>query len=354
MPQGLRKRGKTWWTDFRHDGKRIRESTGTSEEAEAERYRDELKARLWNTPRITGVSWEDAKTKWIEESPRPVQDILSLRLLDKFFPNQALNRCTAESFEVALTALTKERKWKPATYNRYLARIVAIANLSGFALKIQKKKTPKSSRMRVLTKTEWDRLYMQLPVHMKPMVKLALYTGLRQYNITHLRWDHVDLKREMLWVDGDEMKEEESIGIALADEAVAVLREQLGKNMEWVFHYRGKPITNINHAWHTAMERAGLGYYERWADGKGAHELWHGDFVWHGLRHTWASWQRVAGTPLSDIQALGGWRDPRSVARYAHVNADHLRRAAKNIKPWDRSHDSDSDLVTEGVTNSAK
>lgn len=57
----------------------------------------------------------------------------------------------------------------------------------------------------------------------------------------------------------------------------------------------------------------------RWvsADGK-AHEVWQSvGVVWHTLRHSWASWMRVAGVELADIQELGGWRDPRSVKRYS-------------------------------------
>lgn len=267
-----------------------------------------------------------------------------MKLLDTVYGNRPLNRCTVESFEDALTKLAKVRKWKAATYNRYLNRCVAIANLSKLALKIDKKKIPKSKdqRMRVLTGEEWDKLYTVLSAwpHMQPLVKLALFTGLRQSNITHLRWEYVDVRREMLTIPGDEAKEEAPIAIPLCVEAMEVLTLQLEKKVgEWVFPYhpKGEPVTNINHVWHLALEAAGLGHYERWmsADGK-RHEKWHGDFVWHGLRHTWASWQRVAGTPMEDIQALGAWKDARSVARYSHTNVEHLRKAAQNIKPWSK------------------
>jgi len=42
--------------------------------------------------------------------------------------------------------------------------------------------------------------------------------------------------------------------------------------------------------------------------------------TFHIFRHTWATWMRMYGG--ADLQGLAGtknWRDPRSVARYAHV-----------------------------------
>lgn len=350
--------GEVWASDFYFDGKRIRESFGKCTEEEALRALDELKARLWNRPRpIVGPSWQDAKIKWIDKEPRPEQELLSLKLLDSVFPNRPLVDVTAKAVEDALSELVAAKKWTAGTYNRYVTRVVAIANLSGHAIKVVKKNDPKRNT-RVLSEDEWLKLRAQLLPHMRPMVIFALYTGLRQANVTQLRWDHVDLKREMVMVDPQDTKEKEPITIPLAREALEVLQDQRKAELlavsngadrcDWVFPYHGRPITNVNHAWHLAMERAGLGHYERWTtpDGK-AHEKWEGDVVWHTLRHSWASWQRVAGTAIEDIQALGGWKDARSVKRYAHVNVDHLRRAARNIKPWDRDTEQSDQTLTK-------
>jgi integrase len=48
------------------------------------------------------------------------------------------------------------------------------------------------------------------------------------------------------------------------------------------------------------------------------------DFRWHDLRHTFASWHAQNGTPVHVLQALGGWRDPAMVQRYAHLSMEHL------------------------------
>lgn len=51
-------------------------------------------------------------------------------------------------------------------------------------------------------------------------------------------------------------------------------------------------------------------------------------FRFHDLRHTWASWQVQAETPLSHLQELGGWASFSMVQRYAHLSPGHLRQYA--------------------------
>lgn len=46
--------------------------------------------------------------------------------------------------------------------------------------------------------------------------------------------------------------------------------------------------------------------------------------TWHTLRHTFASWKIMAGTPLKVLMELGGWKDVQSVMIYAHLAPEHL------------------------------
>jgi integrase len=82
-----------------------------------------------------------------------------------------------------------------------------------------------------------------------------------------------------------------------------------------VFTYAGKPLGHANTlAWRKALKRAGIG-----------------NFRWHDLRHTWASWHRQSGTPTHELQRLGGWRSSVMVERYAHLAPDHLAKAAGRL-----------------------
>jgi integrase len=52
------------------------------------------------------------------------------------------------------------------------------------------------------------------------------------------------------------------------------------------------------------------------------------DFRWHDLRHTWASWLIQNGTPLYDLQEMGGWKSAAMVRRYAHLAPAQMARHA--------------------------
>lgn len=47
-------------------------------------------------------------------------------------------------------------------------------------------------------------------------------------------------------------------------------------------------------------------------------------FRWHDLRHTWASWHIMNGTPVEVLQKLGGWEKLEMVLKYAHLAPEHL------------------------------
>lgn len=326
--------GETWYVYITHEGERVRRSAGTTDKKAAQRFHDELKASLWaQAARPSGRTWQDACTAWLKAETRSKSDRYTLRALD--YADRPLTECTAESFEPVLAGKTA------GTANRHRALIVAILTLAGVRIKIPMRK-PKPGRLRFLTEAEWQRLYATLPEHLKPLAAFSIATGLRQANVTHLRWNQVDLARQVMWIHPDQAKGGKAIGIPLSPEAKQLLQAQIGKHDEWVFPYKGRgrkeggPVVKIKTAWQLAMERAGLGHFERTLDddGKLISKEWVGDFTWHGLRHTWASWHVMAGTPLEVLQKLGGWEDLRMVMKYAHLAPEYLASFAGNAKPW--------------------
>ena len=133
------------------------------------------------------------------------------------------------------------------------------------------------------------------------MATFSLSTGLRAANVAGLMWSQVDLDRRLAWIHPDQAKARKAIPVPLNAEAVAVVTKQLGKHATHVFSYRGSRITQVStKAWYSALERAGIG-----------------DFRWHDLRHTWASWHVQGGTPLYVLQEMGGWASAEMVRRCA-------------------------------------
>jgi integrase len=155
----------------------------------------------------------------------------------------------------------------------------------------------------------------ELPPYHRDIVIFALATGLRQSNVVELTWSQVDLNRGTAWVYGDKVKGKEDIHVSLSDIASTVLRRQLGKHPERVFTYRGRPIAWVNtRVWRRALKQASIE-----------------NFRWHDLRRTWASWHVQNGTPLYDLQEMGGWKSEAIVRRYAHLAPATLARHAQVV-----------------------
>jgi len=115
-----------------------------------------------------------------------------------------------------------------------------------------------------LTREEAEKLIAALPEHLAAMVRLSLETGLRKSNVTGLMWSQVDLKGRKAWIHPDEAKARKAIAVPLSAAAAAVLKEQLAQKRkeqyrDFVFVYRGKPVTQVNgKAWKGALKRAGI------------------------------------------------------------------------------------------------
>jgi integrase len=147
------------------------------------------------------------------------------------------------------------------------------------------------------------------------MMLFTLSTGLRKSNVTGLEWNQVDMQNRIAWIHGDQSKNGKPIRIPLNQDALSILRQQIGKHHKFVFAYNGKPILKASTlAWRNALDRAGID-----------------NVCWHGLRHTWASWHVQAGTPLNVLQELGGWSDYKMVLRYSHLAPEHLAEHANRL-----------------------
>lgn len=320
-----RKDSSVYWIKLHHGGKILQRSTGTADKVKAQEYHDRLKASLWEQERL-GVrprySWQQAAGRWIEETSHKAthkDDIAKLKWLHSILGELMLDEITLDVIARIKAARLKEAS--KSTANRFLALVRSILKRAveewDWLEKAPKVKLFKESegRVRFITPEQVQALLRELPPHQQDMVVFSLQTGLRQSNVLKLEWLQVNLEQGHMWVNAAESKNRKPIAVPLNREAMAVLHRQLGKHPERVFTYAGKPISNANtHAWKNALKRAGIE-----------------DFRWHDLRHTWASWHRMQGTPTYELQQLGGWKTGAMVERYAHLASDHLAKAAARL-----------------------
>ena len=320
-----RKDSSCWWVKIIIDGRKLQRSSGTDDKVKAQEFHDRLKAQMWEQHRL-GVkpqrSWKDAVVRWLSETSEKAtheEDKRKLIWLHAYLGDKVLNEITLDVIDGIRAAKLKEAS--KGTTNRYLALIRSILLRArdewewiDKAPKIRLFKET-ASRERSLTREQAGKLLDELPEHQRDVVLFALATGLRQSNVLKLEWSQINLEQRHAWIHGAQSKNRRPIAIPLNEAAYAVLLRQKGKHLDRVFTFRGKPLNSANTpAWQKALKRAGIT-----------------DFRWHDLRHTWATWQRQAGTPTHELQRLGGWRTGAMVERYAHLAPDHLALAASRI-----------------------
>jgi integrase len=143
-------------------------------------------------------------------------------------------------------------------------------------------------------------------------IRLLLFTGCRLREILHLKWEHVDLERGLLFLADSKTGRKTVI---LNAPALAVLTglDRLGAHVV-PGDDPEKPRADLKRPWEAVVRRAGL-------EGVRLHDL----------RHTYASFGAGGGLGLPIIGKLLGHTQASTTQRYAHLDADPLRRASETI-----------------------
>jgi len=356
----IEKRGNVWWCDFTVKGERYRQSLGTSDKEVAKQRHDQLKAEKWElSQEPQRHTFADALKIWLAAAQRDNSDLYRIRAFN--LQDYRLSEITEDVLEQVLSI------YQGATRNRCIQLLTAILNTAVRRKWIEK--VPHMERVKVangrtrwLTYEEWKRLQAELPTNLRQMARFAVATGLRENNVIGLRWNQVNMRRRVAWVHPDEAKAGTAIGIPLSDDALQVLKEQVGLHKEFVFVYfrsektedndegqpEGKPVTKAStKAWKAALVRAGIDVVETEKVDERGEPILTSTFRWHDLRHTWASWHVMNGTPLEVLQKLGGWKTVQMVLRYAHLAPEHLASFANNARHTNPPHS------PSGVNNGA-
>jgi len=306
----LYKRGKYWWVKIQANGKIIRQSTECENKREAQQVHDQIKSRA---KLEKGYYLDDALLLWLEAKERSDKDKSNIRIFLSQYQNRPLSQVKGHEIQDSF------QNKSPSHYNRIISTVQAAINAAvarKWCSPIQiPKRTVESGRVRFLSRDEWQQLQNELPEHLLYLATFALATGLRKSNVFGLRWSSVDMARGVAWVNAVDTKAKRAISIPLSDIAINVLQKQQGNHDVYVFTYEGKPIKDYKLAWDKALKRAKID-----------------NFRWHDLRHTWASWHVMGGTPLAVLKELGGWSSMDMVTRYAHLSPEHLKQYANNSK----------------------
>jgi len=166
-----------------------------------------------------------------------------------------------------------------------------------------------------ITEEEEQRLVQELPEHLQAMILFALHTGLREQELTRLKWSEEKPELGIFVLAGDRVKNGEDRILPLNSTAKAIIEGQRGKHDEFVFTFKGKPVQRINgHAWRKARTRANLEQCRV-----------------HDLRHTFGRRLRAAGVSFENRQDLLGHKSSRITDHYCQAEIEELQRAVEKI-----------------------
>ena len=145
-------------------------------------------------------------------------------------------------------------------------------------------------------------------------IRLLMLTGARLREILHAKWEFVDLDRGMVFLP-DSKTGEKTIYLSAASAEILSSLPRM-KDNPYIFpgERAGKPRTDLKKPWAAICTVAGL-------EGVRLHDL----------RHSFASVGAGASLGLPIIGKLLGHSQTTTTARYAHLDADPMRRAVDMI-----------------------
>ena len=333
---GLYRQGKVWYVRLYVNGRRIRKTTGTDNKRLAEDIYAKMKldireGRFFQKDQGNKRTFKDMAEKYmaeyaIKKAPDTItRDETSLKHLLPVFGSVYLAQITPAQIASYKTQRSNEGA-SPKSVNHELGFCKHAFNLAirewvwvkdnPFA-KVSAEKLPQP-RVRYLTREEFERLYQACSDRLKPIVLIAVNTGMRQDNVLSLTWQQVDLNRGIIMLE--HTKNGERLGLPM-NEPVKRLLTELSKvrhiSSAYVFHTStGSKLSRraIGISFHRICEKAGIQ-----------------DFRFHDLRHTFASWLVQGGIDLYRVQRLLGHKTGEMTRRYAHLAPDNLRTAINSL-----------------------
>jgi integrase len=325
--------GRVWWIEYYDHNKRLRrERIGPNKAAAEQRLREILSARTEG--RYIKKS-PDSRTlfkdlaAWYLELPEVKakrsydRDYRSMKLLLPFLGERLLkdiNPALVEAYKQKRlsepSGRTPQFLTKPATVNRELACLKtvfskAVKNGKADRNPVQGVKLLKENneRDRILSSEEYARLLAESPDHLRPIVKVAYHTGMRQGEILNLTWGQVDFKEGFIRLRPEDTKTNEGRLIPLNRELIEMFKAMpKGFPVVRVFTREGKPIKSIREIFEATCRKAGIE-----------------EFTFHDLRHTAINNWRLQGHDYFRIMAATGHKTLNVFKRYNTVSKEELK-----------------------------
>ena len=351
-PKGIFKRGNVYWVCYKNlEGRVIRESSKSTNPKVAEDLlidrRKEIKdGQEPEIKRIPPHSFQELSAEyvnWAERQRSFSQKVYVVNQLAREFGYYRLRNITTKLLEQYQTKLMQEGK-KAATINRHLATIKHMMTKAVDWLMVEEEALKRvrkvklleenNRRLRYLSKEEIESLLNYCPSHLKPLIIMALNTGMRRGEIFNLKWEQVDLKHGFVLLDVTKNGDRREIPInRTLRETLETLHQGTKEwprrlDIPWVFYdvRSEKPYRDLRKGFYLACKKAGIQ-----------------NFKFHDCRHTFASHLVMGGVDLTSVKELLGHKTLTMTLRYSHLAPSHKVKAVEildsiiNEKPTSQS-----------------
>jgi len=262
-------------------------------------YREEVTLRLWILPII---------------GKKPIKNISPFDI-EKIKKKMAEANKAPRTIQYAL-AITRHTINKASDWNIYTG-----------VNPVTKVKAPKvnNKRIRHLTPEEAQDLLSELKKHSiqtYEMALLSLHTGMRAGEIFNLKFGDIDFANGIIHIR-DPKSGEDRVAY-LTEEISDMLSNKDGEPNEYIFKdENGNRIERISKTFFRVVDKLGLN--------KGITDK-RDKVVFHTLRHTFASWLAMQGTPIYTIKELMGHKTLAMTERYSHLAPDTKREAVRGLE----------------------
>ncbi len=335
-------RGNVYWISYWVGGQQIKESTRSSDEAEAQR---QLKVKIGEAAAGKDVSPSRATVNDIcglvlaDHKLRKLRDTINVKSridghLKKLLGSLLASRCTPHQIRQYVEVRRKE-KAAEATINRELAilrRGFALAMREDPPLVRQAPYIPKleedNARQGFIEREQYELLLATLPERLKCLLVVGYHTGCRLGELRKLRWVQVDFDARLIRVEKHQAKGKEPRTIPIYGDMVEWLESQRDYcRGERLFCFKrqskdGRPTKELAigeglKGWDEACTAAGL-------DG----------LLFHDLRRSAVRNMERAGIPRSVAMKISGHATESVYRRYDIVAEGDLKAAAQKLTDY--------------------